>query len=50
MGSVARIGFPEPHKYTKMIAMQGSPFSTPAYMADPYPYYAELRADSPVMF
>jgi hypothetical protein len=26
-----------------------SPFSTPDYMADPYPYYAGLRADSPVV-
>src|SRR5882724_6487794 len=25
-----------------------SPFSTPEYKADPYPYYAELRANSPV--
>src|SRR5258706_3003165 len=26
-----------------------SPFSTPDYMADPYPYYAGLRADAPVV-
>ncbi len=30
-------------------SQHASPFSTPDYTADPYPYYAGLRADSPVV-